>query len=185
MPALEPGNIDLTKRPVVRNADGTISTVRSMSFEEDGAEVLIPTVSDDGRIMEDKEAIAYYHKTGRHLGKFSTPEEANAYAEQLHEEQAEMYGGGEHSSLSLEDSLMQREASLLQPTGIGLGMHVGLPQGAGGGQNVLAAILRLLARGSSGGTPGGVAAPMPLTNTTRANAGFTMPAPMVRRAPGS
>lgn len=88
---LEAGNIDLMKRPVVQNADGTISTVRSMSFEEDGKEVLVPTVSDDGKILSDKEAIALYKKTGKHLGKFDNVKDANAYAQALHESQAKLY----------------------------------------------------------------------------------------------
>lgn len=88
------GNIDLAKRPVVKNADGTISTVRSMSFSPDGQyEVLIPTVSDDGRIMSDDQAIQYYFQTGRHLGVFKTPDAATAYAKRLHNDQARMYGG--------------------------------------------------------------------------------------------
>lgn len=87
----EPGNIDLTKRPKVRNADGSISTVRSMGVNIDGQEVLIPTVSDDGRIMGDDEAIKEYVKTGRHLGKFSSPDASNAYAEKLHLQQEKMY----------------------------------------------------------------------------------------------
>lgn len=86
------GNIDLKSRPVVKNADGTISTVRSMSFEEDGMEVLVPTVSDDGRVLGDDEAIALYDSSGKHLGKFERPEDASAYAEQLHNDQAKLYG---------------------------------------------------------------------------------------------
>ena len=84
------GNIDLTNRPVVRNDDGTSSTVRSMSVGIDGKEVLIPTVSDDGRIMADDEAVKQYMQTGRHFGKFDSPEEATAYAKALHEDQEEM-----------------------------------------------------------------------------------------------
>ena len=80
------GNIDLNNRPIVKNEDGSISTVRSMSFEEDGKEILIPTVVN-GKIVSEDEAIQHYYKTGEYLGKFDTVEEANAYAEQLHEEQ--------------------------------------------------------------------------------------------------
>lgn len=88
---VEPGNIDIHNRPVVKNPDGSISTVRSMSTNIDGREVLIPTVSDDGRIMSDDEAIDNFMQTGRHLGMFSSPEAATAYAENLHNQQADEY----------------------------------------------------------------------------------------------
>lgn len=89
---LDPGNIDLNNRPVVKNADGSVSTVRSMSFGENGREVLIPTVAADGsRILSDQEAIDQYRRSGQFLGRFDTPENATAYAQQLHQSQARQY----------------------------------------------------------------------------------------------
>lgn len=87
---LVPGNIDLANRPRVRNPGGSISTVRSMSIGTDEGEVLIPTVSDDGRLLSEDEAIETYRKSGRHLGVFSDPGAATAYAERLHVEQERM-----------------------------------------------------------------------------------------------
>lgn len=85
------GNIDLYNRPQVRNADGSISTVRSLSFNDGNNEVLIPTVSNDGRILSDNDAIDNYYKTGQYLGKFNTVDEANNYAQRLHNEQDRYY----------------------------------------------------------------------------------------------
>ena len=100
---LEKGNIDLNKRPVVKNKDGSISTVRSMSFEEDGKEVLIPTVVGN-KVVSDKEAIAYYRKTGEHLGKFDSPKAADAYAKTLHEQQGDKYMGTKAAPMSMPKS---------------------------------------------------------------------------------
>lgn len=88
---IQAGNIDLHKRPVVKNSDGSISTVKSMSFNEDGQEILIPTVRTDGKMMSDDEAIDFYHVSGQHLGKFKTVSAADAYANQLHNEQEKEY----------------------------------------------------------------------------------------------
>jgi hypothetical protein len=58
-----------------------------MSFGEGGQEILVPTVAHDGsRILSDQEAIDQYRSSGKHLGMFSSPRDATAYAQQLHED---------------------------------------------------------------------------------------------------
>ncbi|GEM_PF-2936256 len=91
------GNIDLYNRPKVINNDDSISTVASMSFNEDGKEILVPMVSDEGKMLSEDEAIEQYHRTGKYLGKFNTIKEANEYAEKLHEQQEMIYASPEYS----------------------------------------------------------------------------------------
>ena len=85
------GNIDLSNRPEVKNPDGSISTVRSRGFGFDGEEVLLPTVSPEGKNWNDKEAIENYRRTGQHLGTFDTPENATAAAERIHKSQEKLH----------------------------------------------------------------------------------------------
>jgi hypothetical protein len=90
---LQRGNIDMTTRPLVRNPDGSISTIRSMSYSPGaGREVLVPTVSNEGQIMRGREAVPYWGSRGQNLGVFSNPDDADAYAQQLHEAQAKYFG---------------------------------------------------------------------------------------------
>lgn len=89
------GNIDLYDRPQYHNANGSISTVDSTSYNIDGQEVLLPTVWNRNgtpyHSSNDEEILQRYRDTGEYLGKFSTVEEANDYAEKLHLEQQERY----------------------------------------------------------------------------------------------
>lgn len=84
---VEPGNIDLYERPKIPNPQGGTSTVFSMSFEENGQEILVPRAAD-GRILSEKEAIDRYRKTRQHLGKFKTSQDADSYAQSLHQDYA-------------------------------------------------------------------------------------------------
>ena len=92
------GNIDLYSRPQYINPDGAVSTVRSLSFSDDEGEILVPTVAFDKKglpyLMSDDEARDRYYKTGEFLGKFKTAQEANDYAERLHQQQGALYGPG-------------------------------------------------------------------------------------------
>jgi hypothetical protein len=132
---LQPGNIDLTNRPQVQNPDGSVSTVRSIGVNIDGREVLIPTVSEDGRIMSEDEAIKQYKDTGRQLGVFDNVQNSNRFAQQLHEQQANPspfanlsgamdiyhglmnpFGAGKHLTDTLAGSLMDRAPAQFEAT---------------------------------------------------------------------
>lgn len=89
------GNIDLYNRPQYRNADGSISTVDSTSFNIQGKEVLLPSVwMKDGkayRSSDGGEILQHFYDTGEFLGVFDTVDAANSYAEKLHDAQDYYY----------------------------------------------------------------------------------------------
>lgn len=87
----ELGNIDLTSRPLVRSVEGFYMTVKSMSFEESGQQILVPLIGAEGKLLSNLEAIQRFHETGQHLGIFGDIASANAYAQSLHEQQEEFY----------------------------------------------------------------------------------------------
>ncbi|MEI6282425.1 MAG: hypothetical protein WCP82_06885 [Alphaproteobacteria bacterium] len=87
----EPGNLDPFNRPTLKNADGTTSTTSSISVGTDRGEVLIPTVVD-GKRLTNEQAIEHFKKTGQHFGIFATPEDADAFAVDLHNRQADSLG---------------------------------------------------------------------------------------------
>ena len=102
---LQAGNIDLNSRPILRNSDGSYSTVDSVTYEIDGEYVNLPTViyveegySHDGewvgegwQHVSDEEALDHFFETGEHLGIYDSEKAAVKAAEQLHEAQARQY----------------------------------------------------------------------------------------------
>jgi len=77
------GNIDLKDRPILKNADGSVSTEKSFSVDVEGKEVLIPQIVN-GKELSQEAAIEHFRDTGEHLGVFDSIENANAAAEQIH-----------------------------------------------------------------------------------------------------
>lgn len=82
--------IDLNARPTVVNEDGSVSTVCSLTIECDDGVFVIPTVVGD-KVVSDETAIAYFQKTGEHLGSFDGIPDAEAYAQDLHLAQEKQY----------------------------------------------------------------------------------------------
>lgn len=93
------GNVDLNNRPIIKNSDGSVSTVYSYTFypDEVGEKyyVLVPGVRFGlNRKMTNDEAFDWYKKTGEYLGKFNSEDAADEYAESLHDSQARIYENG-------------------------------------------------------------------------------------------
>jgi hypothetical protein len=104
---VEEGNLPIWNRPTVQNAGGSHSSEYSTSFEQDGKEVLVPTVvngkflTPDGKKPKEgspeekamfKAAWQNYLKTGDNLGKFANSKDADAYAQTLHSRGAAKQG---------------------------------------------------------------------------------------------
>lgn len=87
---LRAGNINLDRRPIVHNRNGSYSTVDSTSFNVGGHEVLLPQVVD-GKVVSALQALREYFRTGGNLGTFANVKAADRYAEQLHNQQALAY----------------------------------------------------------------------------------------------
>lgn len=97
---IQQGNIDLSNRPVIQNADGSHSQEYSVSFKDSkGREVLVPTIVDGKFLTPDgkkpkrkspeeeamfKRAWKHYLDTGENLGVFDNAKNADAAADIIH-----------------------------------------------------------------------------------------------------
>jgi hypothetical protein len=86
--AVEPANLPFGVTSLVKNDDGSVSTVRTISVGVDGGEALIPTVYDN-RAHSNAEAIERYQRTGKHFGVYPNIAAADAAAQRLHESHAQ------------------------------------------------------------------------------------------------
>lgn len=97
---IAPGNLDISNRPIIHNAEGTISSEYSASFQDEkGHEVLVPSIvngrflTPDGKKPQPgspqekamfQSAWRHYQQTGEHLGIFDNAANADSYAQILH-----------------------------------------------------------------------------------------------------
>ena len=86
---IEAGNINLKNRPIIKNDDGTVSTVRSISVGFGDKTYLLPTAIN-GQIVSDQDAINHFQNTGQHLGVFKDESTADSYAKKLSDQQGVM-----------------------------------------------------------------------------------------------
>ena len=107
-------SVDPASRGRVLNPDGTYSTVDTFSREEDGMEVLVPSVikvNGQWKHVDEDTAWQHYLQTGENFGKFRTPEEADAYARQLHEYHEDYYADQDDNSVQ-ENELRRLQADM-------------------------------------------------------------------------
>jgi len=116
---MAPGNIDLLNRPQVTNPDGSISTVRSMGIGVPGAEAVIPTIGPGGENWTPDQAIDNFRSTGQNFGLFKDIPSADAYAQQLHEQQARQIQPPVSSGAM--DYLAAENPTAPAPAGVNLG----------------------------------------------------------------
>jgi hypothetical protein len=67
--------------------DGEIATVRSMGIDADGKHALIPTISPEGALWSDDEAVENYKKTNQHMGIYPDDETSDRAGEKIHLDQ--------------------------------------------------------------------------------------------------
>jgi hypothetical protein len=77
-------NLDINRRPVIQNQDGSISTFRGTTVEQDGVHYVVPGMTDT-QPLSLEQSKAQFQNTGQHFGGFASEDEAQAFAKALHE----------------------------------------------------------------------------------------------------
>lgn len=81
--ALKDPTLDFEIRNRVTNPDGSVSTIKTMSFNDGTGEILIPTVVEN-RLLSEEDAIRHYEETGESFGTYGSVEDADKMAQYLH-----------------------------------------------------------------------------------------------------
>jgi hypothetical protein len=92
-------------RPAVTNPDGSVSTVRSIGVGDERGQWVIPTVVN-GKVVSNDEAIKEW-RAGRNNaigGPFQTIDEATAFGQKFHNQEAQRLGLGGSAPAPREDS---------------------------------------------------------------------------------
>jgi hypothetical protein len=96
---LVPPTVQVSKQPIVRNPDGSISTVQTMGIHDEKGYVNLPMVSKSGKVLSPDEAVREYQRTGGHLGIYKSQAEADRGAELLHQSEEARFPGRSTDSL--------------------------------------------------------------------------------------
>jgi hypothetical protein len=80
------GNIDVSSRKTIKLSNGEIELFKPMAFRNAGKVIVVPTITEGGKLLTESGAINKYFETGMHLGIFDDMSEAKVRIEQLEKE---------------------------------------------------------------------------------------------------
>lgn len=89
---VNPGTIDLTKRPAVHFPDGSAGSLYTYntpieSGKDKGKWIVTPGITPDGKVLTEDQAYDRAMRTGQHLGIFDSEKNSESYATFLHMKQ--------------------------------------------------------------------------------------------------
>jgi hypothetical protein len=80
------GNIDVSSRKTIKLSNGEVELFKPMAFRNAGKVIVVPTITEGGKLLTESGAINKYFETGMHLGIFDDMSEAKVRIEQLEKE---------------------------------------------------------------------------------------------------
>ena len=80
------GNMDTTSRKPIKLSNGEIELFKPMAFRNSGKVIVVPMITDGGKLLTESGAINKYFETGMHLGIFNNMTDAKRLIEELEEQ---------------------------------------------------------------------------------------------------